>query len=236
MLTHYTRMPEAVANILVNGFAWLPNRRRLASLLMPEHDFSKREPQQFGMISFTEITPRDAKAHADEFGHFGIVVSESWAARQNAQRVIYVAQQGAATDAWCALFAIGYEDVRARIAYPDDGVWQMAYENKVIASAIAGSSLWANLLQIYEYMEPATVAHQREWRIVNSQPYYSLSESKAEAIQQVSPPQGWAKHLNVVTIDCADVEALVCPPGRSHDLAALLPESFRNVPIIETGV
>ena len=32
MLTHYTRSPEAVANILTHGFAWIPNRRKLTKL------------------------------------------------------------------------------------------------------------------------------------------------------------------------------------------------------------
>jgi hypothetical protein len=67
MLTHYTGDIQTVTNILREGFAWFCNRRRLADLLIPQHDDSTREPQQFGMISFTEIEPQRAKAHCDRF-------------------------------------------------------------------------------------------------------------------------------------------------------------------------
>lgn len=235
MLTHYTRTADAVVNILTHGFAWFPNRRRLAHLLVPWHDFTKREPQQYGMISFTENEPIHANAHCEEFGFLGIVVSEKWAIEKDAQRVIYVDEDGPATEAWRNLFAIGYRDVQCRIKYPDDGGWLMAYENKAAASAIAGSALWANLLQIWEYMEPASVAWQREWRIVNPVPLYSLSESKTEAIHQVSPPQNWAKFTNVVPIPRSAVEALICPQNLIAELTSVLPEAYRNITILESG-
>lgn len=233
MLTHYTRTAEAVGNILTHGFAWMPNRRRLTELLIPQRHFVEREPQQYGMISFTGLDPANADAHREQFGTFGIVVSEKWAAEKGAQRVIYVEDQGPVTEALRVLFAIGYDDVARRIKYPDDGGWLMAYENKHAASAIAGSTLWAHLLQLWEYLEPASSSHQREWRIVNSQPFYSLSENKAEAIAQVSPPQNWAKFMNVLPIPRSEVVALVCQAGDLAHLQATLPEAYRDVSIIQ---
>jgi len=233
-LTHYTKTVEAVANILTHGFAWFPNRRKLAELFVPWHDFSKREPQQFGMISFTENTPACTKVYCDKFGYFGIIVSENWATQRRAQRVIYVDSDGPATEAWKNLFSLGYRDLQSRIEYPNDGGWLMSYENKVIASAIAGSTLWANLLQIWEYMEPASAAQEREWRITNSMPNYSLSESKSEAIQQVSPPRGWAKHTHVVPIQASEVEALIAPKSYIPQLQSLLPASFGDVTLVES--
>lgn len=235
MLTHYTRTVGAVANILTHGFAWFPNRRRLADLLIPAHDFSTREPQQFGMISFTEIEPKDADAHAKQFGPFGIVVSEQWAREKNAQRVIYVEESGAATEAWRNLFSIGYHDVQSRIRYPDDGGWLMAYESKSVARAIAESAIWANLLQIWEYMEPADVSHEREWRIVNSAPFYSLSDNKTEAIARVSPPQNWGKFTNVVPIACNEVRAFVSLPEHIDELIAVLPAEYKDIIVLKTG-
>ncbi len=233
MLTHYTSTTEAVTNILTHGFGWFPNRRGLTHLLMPWHNFSKREPQQFGMISFTENEPPHTKTHCKEFGFFGIVVSNKWANEKSAQRVIYVDVDGPSTEALRKLFLIGYEDVQSRIKYPEDEGWLMAYENKVAASSIAGSTLWANLLQLWEYMEPASVAWQREWRIVNPVPLYSLSMSKGEAIQQVSPPQNWAKHTNVVPIPRSEVEALTCPANLVPELMSVLPENYKNIDILE---
>ena len=233
MLTHYTRTPAAVANILTLGFVWFPNRRGLTHVLMPGHDFSAREPQQFGMISFTELEPNHAKAHCEQFGSFGIVVSDKWAAMKQAQRVIYIEEEGLATDALRAVFAIGYQDVKRRIKYPDDAGWLMAYENKVAARVIAGSALWANLLQIWEYMEPASSSHQREWRIVNPLPYYSLRDSKSEAIRVVSDPQNFARFTNVVTIPRQEVEAIVCPASQVLELRSVLPDNYKDISILQ---
>lgn len=235
MLTHYTRNAGAVGNILAHGFAWLPNRRKLAHVLIPGHDFSRREPQQFGMISFTETEPPHVAAHSELFGHYGIVVSEAWATQKTAQRVIYVEEAGPVTEALKILFALGYADVTRKIKYPDDGGWLMAYENKVAASAIAGSTVWAHLLQLWEYLEPAASATQREWRVVNSEPFYSLSEDKVEAIAHVSPPQNWAKFTNVVPIPRSDVVALVCRANDRQELRAHLPPQYEDITIIETS-
>jgi len=234
MLTHYTRSPDAVANILTHGFAWIPNRRKLANLLIPQHDYSRREPQQFGMISFTELEPAYAQAHCDMFGHYGIVVAEPWAAQHGAQRVIYIDENGPVTAALKVLFQLGYADMTRRIEYPDDAGWVMAYENKNAAGAIAGSSLWAHLLQLWEYLEPASSASQREWRIVNPDPLYSLSENKAEAIAHVSPPQNWAKFTNVLPIPRSAVTSLVCRAKDVDALQSRLPSGYERMSIIET--
>jgi hypothetical protein len=234
MLTHYTASIKALVGILNNGFAWVPNRRNLMPLLLPEHDFSRREPQQFGMISFTELEPEHAGSHASVFGPFGVVVSDGWAAANRAERVIYIERDGPTLDAWRSLFRVGYRDVTAGIKYPDDAAWLMSFENKSVAGAVAGATLWAALLQLYEYMEPADSAAQREWRIVHPHPYYSLSDLKEEVIRQVSPPQGWAKLLNVVRISPPDVEALISPRSEYLSLQHALPEAYGNVAVFQT--
>lgn len=233
MLTHYTKSAEAVANILRYGFAWFPNVRRLTNLLIPDRDFSKREPQEFGMVSFTEIEPPCAAAHRRQFGPFGIVVSKKWANEKEAQRVIYVDDRGPLTETFCSLFAEGYADLTRRINHPDDDAWLMAYENKNIAGALSGSVFWSNLLQLWEYLEPASSAAQREWRIVNPVPHYSLSKDKTKAIAQVSPPQGWANAMNVLPIPQSEVVALVCVGNARTNLRANLPPNFRDIEIIE---
>jgi hypothetical protein len=234
VLTHYTGSSEAVANILTHGFAWIPNRRKLATLLIPQHDFSRREPQQFGMISFTELEPTQTRAHRERFGAFGIVVAERWALECGAQRVIYLDDEGPLTVALGVLFEIGYADVTRRIEYPDDAGWLMAYENKNAAGAIAGSRLWAHLLQLWEYLEPASSSAQREWRIVNPDPLYSLSENKSEAIAQISPPQSWAKFTNVLAIQRSEVVALICRGTDMERLQSQLPPEYASIRIITT--
>ena len=233
MLTHYCRSIDAVANILKEGFAWVANPRRLAHLLMPHHDFSTREPQQFGMVSFTEIQPSTAAEHSEQFGAYGIMMTEKWAKAQKVQRVIYIDDEGPVSDMWLALFMKAYEDVKLSIGESDDAFRQMAYENKVIAGLV-GAEIWPYLLQLYEYMEPAIVAHEREWRIVNEMPLYSIPASKVEAIAAVSPAHNWAKHVNVLRTSPESVRALVCPASARHSLLSAIPPEFRNVPLIET--
>ena len=235
MLTHYTRSTTAVANILTHGFAWIPNRRRLTDLLIPQHDYSEREPQQFGMISFTELAPNQSERHCETFGHFGLTVTEDWAKRHHAQRVIYLDEDGPVTAALCAVFDIGYIDLTQRIQYPDDKGWLMAYENKVMASSIAGATLWANILQLWEYLEPSSCSDQREWRVVNEQPLYSLSQDRAEAIRQVSPPKNWAKHMSVIRIDPSDLTSLACRHADRQILLECLPSEFKHLPLVTTG-
>jgi len=231
MLTHYTDCIESVVGILANGFAWVPNRRNLMPRLVPEHDFSKREPQEFGMISFTELEPKDTGNHALDFGRFGIVVSETWAHANHAQRVIYVENSGPSFEAWRSVFDVGYQDLTSRIKFPDDGAWLMSFENKTMARAVAGAQLWSSLLQLYEYMESAIYSGEREWRIVHPHPYYSLAGSVDKVIQQVSPPQGWAQESNVLTVSPQDVLTFICPQSECGLLRERLPLEYRGTTV-----
>ena len=151
-LTHYTNDISAILGILSNGFAWVPNKRRLIHLLVPDHDFSEREPQQFGMVSFTELAPKEAKKHYEMFGNYGITVSEAWARSHKVQKVVYIDKTGPVIDALAAIFQIGYKDLTAKIRFPDDAGWEIAYTNKVMGGVV-GSSLWVNSLQLYD-VEP----------------------------------------------------------------------------------
>src|SRR5260370_34562109 len=194
-LTHYTGSIEAVVNILSKGFAWVPNKRNLVQNLLPALDFSEREPQEFGMISFTDRDP-PALDHIGKFGEFGIVVSHAWARSQMAQRVLYVSEEGPVPIALHWLFTAGYEQLKAEIKYPSDAAAQMAFTNKTMAG-VQGGALWSNLLTLYEYMEPADHAYQSEWRIVHTHPLYGYPSSKREIIQSVSPPTGWPQFFSV---------------------------------------
>jgi hypothetical protein len=229
VLTHYTLRIEDVVAILTNGFAWVATSRELAQLLMPKHDFAKREPQQFGMICFTELSPSEASRQLRIFGRFGVVVSDRWAAQHNAQRVVYVEKEGPVVSALRALFEIGLADLERRIQYPDDTGWTAGYHNKAVASGVVGSRIWANCLTLWEYLQPAEHAGEREWRVVNPMPHYGISKDRREAISLVAPPQGWSKYINVVSIQRPDVDALVCQRGDEKALLAALPAEYRDV-------
>jgi len=128
------------------------------------------------------------------------------------------------------LFQSAYEECKAAIEYPDDAALLMAFTNKAMAD-VAGARHWARLLQLYEYLEPIEHSGHQEWRIVQPYPYYGYADSKQEIIKAVSPPRGWATHVNVVRVEAADVVRIICPASNHDELRARLPEVYRNVPL-----
>src|SRR6266849_1949664 len=106
-LVHYTSSIEVVRSILDTGFLFIPNKRHLINSLLGEELFSDREPQEFGMVSLTQLPLDRATGHRERFGPFGIVGSLEWALHAGAQRVIYLDEKGPIAEmfAWLFLFA-----------------------------------------------------------------------------------------------------------------------------------
>jgi len=235
-LIHHTKNGETVSAILQNGFAYVANRRQLCEELIEEHDFSDREPQQFGMISFRAYDGPPLSRHIDRFGAYGICVTEKWAMSKDAQKVLYIDRSGPVFEAMRQLFVSAYQEVKNIVSvYPEDKGRAMAYHNKAMALAL-GARDYANLLQLYEYFEPVENQYQNEWRVCNPYPDYGISQNISEAIADVSPPKGWAQVLNVKKIGPADVDHLVCPQGETKNLRSQLSHAFRNLEIIETNI
>lgn len=185
------------------------------------------------MISFTSLTPKEAEKHRNVFGNYGITVSETWAHSHKAQKVMYIDKTGPVIEALATIFQIGHEDLKARIRFPDDAALQMAYTYKGMASAGVGASLWANLLQLYEYLEPTENAYQQEWRIVHPTGYRSsYTDSKDKILKSVSPPRGWAQILAVLRVESKDVLGFVCPADDEQRLRSILPKEFSGKRIV----
>ena len=223
-LFHYTKSAEVVASILQHGFVLVPNKRHLINALLPDEDFSAREPQEFGMISFTELERQDASSHREQFGQFGIGVSWDWALRHGAQRVIYIEEAGTVFSQFKWLFDLARQELKAR-----EEPGSQAKVNKAMA-AVYGAQLYPTLLTLYEFMEPFRNSSQVEWRIVNQLPvHYDLWE-RAKLLQKlietakVSP-------MASVRVQPNDIEMLVCPMREVQRLRAALPVEYRNVPI-----
>ncbi len=227
MFTHYTKEVESIRKILNNGFAWVPNRRELISVLVPSHDFAEREPQQFGMISFTELPPEAAQRPRQAFGKYGIVVAKAWALSHKIQKVIYIAATGPVFEAMRWIFQYAYDDLVKRSLNREGEVTKMAFTNKARAG-IAGGALYARLLEIYEYMEPIEHSYQQEWRITHPMPLYGYAETKQEIIKNVSPPMGWAQSTHVLTITPTDVIGFVCPTTERDMFQNVLDRPYKD--------
>lgn len=228
-LTHYTKNVETIQKILENGFAYVPNKRKLIKYFILEYDFAQREPQEFGMISLTELPVEKTKAIRETFGYYGITIETKWAISHKAQKIMYVDTTGPIFEAFCRLFRQSFEDLKLKIEDRSPGD-KTAFTNKVMAVTYGGQ-MYSNLLQIYEYMEPIESSYQQEWRIVHPLPYYGYKETKEEIIQDVSPPKGWGKYLNVEGIEPKDVVCFVCPAGEENRVRAILPANYKFKPI-----
>lgn len=235
-LIHHTKNGATVSAILQTGFAYVANRRQLCEELLEGHDFSEREPQQFGMISFRAYDGPPLSRHIEHFGGYGICVTERWAIDNSAQKVLYIDRSGPVFEAMRQIFVSAYQEVKNIISvYPDDKARAMAYHNKAMAMAL-GATDYASLLQLYEYFEPIENQYQNEWRVCNPDPNYGISQNISDAIADVSPPKGWAQFLNVKKVRPADIDHLLCPKGETNNLRSRLSHEFRNLEIIETTI
>lgn len=229
-LTHFTGAAANVGNILEHGFAWIRNDREVIRYLLPGVDFSKREPQSFGQICFTENRRKINRDHTKFFGSFGIEVKWEWARRNNVQPVIYIPEEGPLLEAFKFLFGQTHRMAKAEEKYPDDKARQM-WETSAAMAGVEGAPLYENLLRLYEYMEPARYSSEREWRIANPDPNYSISEDLDKTLASVTPPQAWAQHLNVVKVGPEDIVNISCEKRALSDLLAKIPSGFKDVSV-----
>ena len=226
-LTHYTNDINTIVKILNNGFAWMPNQRNLINDFIPFHDFSNQEPQQFGMISLTELSAQNSTKHRNKFGDYGIVLSSDWCLKHNAHKVIYLDRKGPIFDAFKILFTNAYSELSSKIRFPEDEGWRRAYLNKDFAGFIGGFN-WSLLLQIYEYMEPIENSYQQEWRIIHPTGIGFDDKSREKIITEVSPPKGWSKLISVLKVSNEDIVGFVCPQKDMKTLINKLHPGYQN--------
>lgn len=228
-LVHYTKSTDKIASILERGFLLVPNKRHLIAQLLGTDEFSHREPQEFGMVSFTELRTEDAATHRESFGAFGIVVTWDWAFRNHAQRVLYIGE-GPVVSALSWLFRFARQELERR---SPERVTEYTLGNKLMASL--HGQLYGHLLTLYEFMEPERNSSQVEWRIVNEIPFYFHDTSdRAGIVQQLLGLS--EKGMCTVKLGRQDVLMLLCPPGEARALARVLPSSFSHVPIVRYSV
>lgn len=228
-LVHYTNSAETVGSILRNGFLLVPNKRHLINALLGEQILSDREPQEFGMVSFTQLPISEATAHHERFGLFGIMVSWEWALSHDAQRVIYVDERGPIAETFAWLFRLAKQELdRVTGGKPST----MTLTNKAFAF-MKPSTMYARLLTLYEYMEPERNSAQVEWRIVNKLPqHHDTTKSRGELVRDLLEAAKLWKSFGCVRVASDDVHAFICPRGAKADLKTALPDEFLAVPIL----
>lgn len=228
-LVHYTNGAETVASILQYGFLLVPNKRFLINALLGEELFTDREPQEFGMVSFTQLPIDLATKHREKFGSFGIVVSWEWALAQQAQRVIYVDTQGPVAQTFAWLFRVAKQELDRATG---GNVSPMTLTNKALAF-MQPSAVYAHLLTLYEFMEPESNSGQVEWRIVNKMPqHHDITKPRSELIQELVAGIKMWRGLGAIAVQPDDVHAFICPREQKKNLQSLLPQAFSKIPVL----
>jgi hypothetical protein len=223
-LVHYTKAPHIVGEILRNGFLLVPNRRELIQRLIRTRQFPAREPQQFGMVSFTELRIEDATQHRETFGEYGMVMSWKWAIKHAAQRVMYIGE-GSVLDTFSWLFELATQELERNSG---DKAPQFAPFSKAAAGSY--SQMYMHLLTLYEFMEPERNSSQVEWRIVNALPYnMDVSDRAAMMRKLIADAPVWK---NTVKVEPEDIHMFVAPVQHLGEVGGQLPEAFRTVPIV----
>jgi hypothetical protein len=224
-LVHYTKTPQVVSAILRAGFLLVPNRRDLIQRLIRTREFISREPQQFGMVSFTELRVEDATGHRETFGEYGIVMSWEWVIEHAAQRVMYIGE-GSVLQTFSWLFEFATQELERNSG---DKAPQFAGFSKVAAGAY--SQLYMHLLTLYEFMEPERNSSQVEWRIVNTLPHsVDLSDREAMMRKLIAEASTW--NTGTVKVEAEDIVMIVAPLKHIEELRGQIPASFRGVPIV----
>lgn len=233
-LLHFTSSLTAINNMLTHGLAYVARPTKVASFVLPPLPSMEREPQQFGMICFRkEMRGEMSQDHRTKFGGYAIAIDETWAISAGAEPVLYVQSTGATADAFKRLLATAASRIAAEEKqFPGDSMRTMAYHNRAMAG-VFGASEWATLLGIYQFLAPASDEWEREWRIVNPHPIYSIPKTGPEAVAQVSPPLGWANVTNLLKLPRHAVLHLVAPARYAAELRRSLPENYVGIEIVE---
>jgi hypothetical protein len=232
-LLHFTKTAEAVADILLHGFAYVAHPTKVAPFALPSIPIGDREPQQFGMICFRAEYPGERSVdHRKKYGSFAIVIDEVWARSEGAQPVLYIARDGSVTAATKSLMSAAAAKIRSE-ADRDSGnkLWMMAYSNQQLAG-VFGATEWAGLLEVYQFLAPAEDEWEREWRIVNKSPHSGIPKTGLEAVSRLTTGGGWATY-DSLKISRSAVLRFVAPQGCSSKLRSILPSDYRQVSITE---
>lgn len=223
-----------MANILAHGFAYVARPTKTAGFLLPSFPKQPRQPEQFGLVSFrSEDDDASCLKHREKYGHYGIALDERWAIKEGARAVQYIRSWGIRALRFKLSLSVTSKKIYEEMAvFPDDRFRLHAFHNAAAAGYI-GASEYAKLLLAYRYTAPYSDRDENEWRIVNKHPNYSIPIDPHDAIKAVSPPLGWAIHLNTIKLPLTGVRYISVPPGEAMALRKLLGSEFSNIEIKE---
>ncbi len=248
VLTHYTSSAEAVGSILRVGFFFSFRPTKTFDQLFRAAGLDAQEPDDKGMVCFTELNVEDATMHRSEFGSFGIAVSKVWAIDQGARRVSYVEPGGPHFQALLGKLrghaprhAFGYPVDEQRMPMFEKSLRQLLLGRKAAATLFGADAEYRRLLDDLLWVQISSDQNQAEWRIRNPSSLGGIQDAIRAGLHSVESMISWmaAAPLEVrrhclLLVPPEAVRFLVTPRGARSELLELLMQTrFADVRVIE---
>lgn len=229
---HCTGSLKAVLGILKNGFVIHPCDRKVLNFITNRPEFSRSEPQEFGMVCLHSFKVFPNFLFWRKYGPFGIEMKPSFVDQTGFRQVEYVSSVGTRINALRSRFEDAINDLDACVykEHPEDGFRKMAYTNKFIAQLV-GANKWSEFLSEFEYMEPVENRFEQEWRYSRQEPFYYDERSKKDVIDAVNDSQSWAKYSFALHFSKDDVKSLYAPFDYIVALRSQIPDEFKDIAI-----
>ena len=231
MLSHLTNSINNLISILETGLVFFPNDREVFPNLTSNSLGKLAEPQCQGMISFTDIPFENSKEHRELFGKFGVYISKSWAVRNGACKVIYVADNGEVFNNFKSLFSLLKPEVKKTGREElDTFLTQLSVSKPEFAKSLGGEA-YSHLLKLHEYMQTDEHVAEHEWRIIRP---HKSSWSEGMDISEVKKyylKSAKAGIIPSLKLTPNVVNALICPASHKKELTKKLPELWSKTEI-----
>lgn len=201
--------------------------RNLMHLFTSDPEILKRDPQFFGMTCVRYECESGSKKHCDEFGYFGIVLSDEFIKKHNFKQVTYINSDN--SKSYRQAFEVAINEWLQVKGDSDDGVFRESLFNKHMARSIGAYKL-SDWLTEYEYMEQKAHEYQNEWRYVQPLPLYN-NRTTSELIDVIQRPC-WASMLRCLKINHDDITCFTTSKDYEAEFSNWLAEHNIDKPLI----
>ncbi|WP_299668364.1 hypothetical protein [uncultured Psychromonas sp.] len=227
MFVHYTKDVNILSKILNSGLFINQCERKLMSLFTNDSEILQREPQYFGMTCVRHENKIGSQKHCEQFGYFGIVLSDEWVNCNNFVPVTYVNSRN--SKLFKEKFELAINEWQKVKTDSDTGFSREALFNKHIAQNIGACKL-STWLTEYEYMEFKAHEYQKEWRYVQPLPLYN-NRATNEVVDAIQNPS-WSNMLRCLKLHKDGISCFTTSKAHEAELSNWLAKQNFDKPLV----
>jgi len=157
-LFHFTKSPEFVKGILLNGFMPRYCLEDVEWIGIPDTKFFA-----YPMVCFCDIPLSRISDHSDFFGSYGLGLTKNWGLKNRLAPAIYATPGSAATKVWKYLFEQKFLDVDPDKKAKEDQQFSHLYQLMTLTKPISGNMVVAGKVVAKDFDQ------ENEWRFVPEQ-------------------------------------------------------------------